>query len=336
MSDAALADPPAPPAEPPATPPAEPPATPPPPAAPPATPPPQARTKPVAVAPVEPPAPEPEAYWKDDWRARIAGTDDKRNPKRKTLERFADPAAIFNSYEELRARWDAGGLVKLPGEKASTEELAAFHKALGVPEKPTEYLDHIKLDNGMVLGDADKPIVEYFATAAHKAGTPPAAFNAIVNAYYAREEQMAAELDKADDTFRTETKQFLKDELGPTFIRHMNATKALFMTAPGGANEEDETSLYARLLGGRTADGRIIGDDPDFLRWMVGMVREVAPLATVTEDANATGQNVDDEIAKIEKRMRDDRQGYFRDDAMQKRYVDLIAARNTHKARSAA
>lgn len=328
MSDAALAqEPPAPPAnEPPATPPSTPPAA----SAPPAQPP-----KPTAVQtpPSAPPA-EPKAYWPDDWRAKIAGTDDKRNPLRKTLETFQDPAAIANSMMELRRRWDEGGHVKLPGKDAKPEDIAAFHKAMGVPDKPEGYLEQFTPENGAILGDADKPLASSFAAEMHKVGAPPAAVNQALNWYFKNQEEQAAALDESDETFRAETERALKEEYGPTFTRFRNAIPSLFMNMPGGSSAED--SFFANLVSGRTADGKIIGNHPDFIKFMVGLVREINPVAAVTESGDATGTNIDDEIAGLEKRMRDDRNGYFKDERAQARYRELLDARARHRARNAA
>ena len=288
----------------------------------------------VVTTTTEAAAVEQKPAWPENWRAQIAGTDDKRNPLRKELDRYNDPGAIFHSLRELRRWRDEGGIVKLPGDKAPVEEVAAFHKALGVPEKPEGYLDHVKLDNGAVMGDADKPIVDYFAAAAHKFGMQPAAFNGIVNAYYAREEEQANQIDEMDETFRVETERSLRDEYGPTFTRYRNAIGTLFETMPGGSSAEG--SFFANLAGGRTADGRIIGNHPDFIKWAVGLVRELKPLAAVTEDGNQLGQNVDDEISKIDKFMRTNRDEYFKDEKMQARYRELTAARERNRARSAA
>ena len=69
----------------------------------------------------------------------------------------------------------------------------------------------------------------------------------------------------------------------------------------------------------------MIGNDPDMVRFLVAMAAEVNPMATVTEEGHQGGQTVEAEIATIEKRMREDRRGYNRDEPMQARYRELMA-----------
>lgn len=290
---------------------------------------PAAPEKPVTVAAggkAEEPAVKP--YWAEDWRDRIAGTADKRNPDRKALDQFPDPSAIFNSYKEIRSWRDKGGFVKVPGEKAEPGEVALYRKALGVPEKPEEYLDRIALPDGMVLGEADKPIVQEFAKIAHEVGAPPQFVSAAIAWQLQREEKAAAELDARDEKARAESARVLKEDWGASYDRNVNAISSLFAGAPEG--------LFDALMMGRTAEGTLVGDDPRIIRFLAGIAREINPAATLMEGVESTPAHLDTEIAQIEKRMREDRRGYFADENMQKRYRELIEARTKFQARSRA
>jgi hypothetical protein len=285
------------------------------------------------VTPAAPsPAPEPAveaSTWPADWREQIAsahgGADDKAVAKElRRLQRFADPAAVYGTTRALESRLSEGGLVKIPGRNASAEEVAAFRRALGVPEKPAGYFDHIRLDNGAVLGEADRPIADGFAAAMHEAGAPVAVVSKALNWYFAQQEEQAAALDEADEDFRHHAEAELKKSFGPGYRRHTNAIAALFASAPGGADAGDESSLFARLMGGRMADGRIIGNDPDLVRFLVRLSREINPAGVVTEGGNEAGKGEAAEIAEIETLMRKDRRAYDRDPQMQARYRELL------------
>jgi len=279
-------------------------------------------------------------YWPDNWREKlaehIAAGDKKVYAKElKRLQRIADPAGIYGMYRELEGKFTSGGLVKVPGKDASDDEKKAFWKQLGVPEKPEEYFDKIQLKDGAVLGDADKPLVDSFTKAVHQAGATPQFVEAALNWYLDLQEQQAAELDEADEAFRIESERILKEEFGPAFKRRTNAIASIFATAPGGTDINNESSLFARLMGGRMADGRIIGNDPDMVRWLSSLVSEINPAATVVESGDNSGRTIDEEIAAIEKRMKEDRRGYFKDEAMQARYRELLQAREKVRARGA-
>jgi hypothetical protein len=277
-------------------------------------------------------------YWPENWREKLAeqiAAGDKKAYARelKRLERIADPAGVYGMYREAEGKLTSGGLIKKPGKDAKPEEIAEYHKAMGVPEKPEDYFKEIKLENGAVIGEADKPLVDGFAAAVHQSGATPQFVNAALNWYYKNQEEQAAAMDEADDEFRREAERALKDEYGAAFKRKTNGIASLFAIAPGGADIKNEGSLYARLMGGRTADGKMIGNDPDMVRFLVGLAQEVNPAATVVEDSNQSGMSIDAEIKQIEGRMKDDRRAYYKDEAAQARYRELITAREKIRAR---
>lgn len=268
--------------------------------------------------------------------AEHASAGDKKayNKELRRLERVRDIPALWGMYRELESKFTEGGLVKIPGENASDEEKEAWRKARGIPEKADEYFNQLKLSDGVVIGEADKPVVDYFAEAAHKAGVAPDEFSGLIEAYYARQEEMAAQQDEADEEFRREAERELKDEFGPAFKRQTNAIPSLFATAPGGTDIENESGLYARLMGGRTADGKIIGNDPDMVRWLTGMASEVNPAATVTDDGDQTGQSIEAELEKIQALRSTDKRKYYSDE-VQAREAELIEARDKIRANKA-
>lgn len=278
------------------------------------------------------------SYWPEDWRettaAAIAGGDEKAHAKElKRLKRYADPARIYGKARELEAKLSETGTVRLPGSKASAEEIAAYHRAIGVPAKAANYFDLISLDNGAVIGAADRPHVEKFVAALHPAGATPAVVSAALNWYYQNEEDKAAALDETDQAFALESQQTLTEEFGPAFARLSKSIVPLFADAPGGSDPDSQGSLFNRLMSGRLADGERIGNDPDVVRFFIGLARELYPVATVTEQGNQSGKTIDDEIEEIRQTMREDRRGYFNDDKLQARYRELIATRDRNGGR---
>ncbi len=275
--------------------------------------------------------------WPKDWRERIArhasaGDEKAFKKEMKRLERITDPAGIYGSFRDLEAKFSEGGLVKIPGKGAKPEEIVAFAKQLGWGDKPDEMLSQIKLDDGLEMGSEDKPVVASFVAAVHGATSAQEFTNRAANWYFKQQEAAAAALDEADDEFRRESETALKEELGPAFKRNINAIGSIFAQAPGGADIKNEKSLYARLMGGRTADGRVIGNDPDMVRFLLSMVSEINPAATVVEDGNQSGESIEAEIKKIEGIMRTDRRDYDKNYAA--RYTELLAVREKQKKRA--
>ncbi len=85
-------------------------------------------------------------------------------------EKIAAYVGKFRSWDELtKAAMELesklGGMVSVPKDGASQEEIAAYHKAIGVPEKPEDY----KLEADKRV-NADPAQVEAFRKLAHEIG----------------------------------------------------------------------------------------------------------------------------------------------------------------------
>jgi hypothetical protein len=283
---------------------------------------------------------EPKSFWNEEWRKKIAehaAAGDEKAFKRemKRLERISDPAAIYGMYRELEAKFDKGGLLRVPGEGASEEEVKAFHKAIGVPEDAKEYVENLSLPDGVQLGDRDKELAGDFATDMHEAGLTQSQMDKAMSWYFKNEEARAAHVDQLDDQNRDETMRALKEEFGPALQRNVNAISTLFAYAPGGGDMQNENALFNRLLSGRMADGTIIGDDVDMNKFLISLAKEVNPVATVVDNADATGKTIDEELKEISNLRRTDRQAYNKDVKLQERERELIAAQQKQQARSA-
>lgn len=282
---------------------------------------------------------KPKPYWPDNWREKMAehySAGDKKlyDKELRRLQRITDPASVYGVFREAEGKLTSGGLIKIPGKDAKPEEIADYHKAIGVPEKPEDYFKDIKLDNGAVIGEADKPLVDGFAQAVHKSGATPAFVNAALNWYYGHQEEQAAAMDEADDTFRRESERALKEEFGPTFKRKINAISSVFATAPGGTDITNEKGLYARLMGGRFADHTLIGNDPDMVRFLVGMAHEINPVATVVEDGVGS-KGAETRLAEIKALRKTNSKAYW-SEPIQREEAELIAALEKEKSRARA
>jgi hypothetical protein len=293
---------------------------------------PPADVKPAEVKPADKPlaaAPTPDVKpnWPDNWRKLIAeefsnGDAAAADKAMKTLARYTTPGAVFGSREELRRWRDEGGFAKIPKADSKPEDIAAFHKALGVPDKPEAYLDSITLENGAVVGDEDKPNLAYFAEAAHKQGIPPAAFNGIVNAYFSKLEAEATELDKRDSTTKRENEAQLKAEWGGSYEDNLRYIAAAFTEAPGGREWENPDSLLSRIHSARLPDGTIVGNDITWMRFIANVGRMLHPEASIPEGHGS----VSDRLAEIRQLRRDNPDAYDRDHKLQAEEQRLIAA----------
>jgi hypothetical protein len=258
-----------------------------------------------------------------DWRAELAGDDAKL---RERLNRFATPADLARSYRSLELKLSSGEYRRPLPENASDEEKAAWRKEQGIPDKADGY--EVKLPDGLVLSEGDQPVVDLFRQFAHERNYTPQQFNDALTWYYETQDALASQREDADAAFKLEAEDALRKEYGADFRRNMNVLGAVRDSMPDG--------LFARLHAGRMADGTKIGNDPAFVRWLVSLGLELNPASTlVPAGATNAGQSIQSELDAIRKVLRDEPEKYWRDEAMQKRELELIEAQQRMKSRAA-
>lgn len=262
-----------------------------------------------------------------DWRARLAGGD---ADSLKRLARFSDEATFFKSYRALEQRFSSGEFKKALPEGATPEETATWRKEAGLPDKAEGYVEKLELPKGLVIGEADKPIVAKFAEAALASNVEPKQFNGMVAKYYEILDANRAAQEDADTNFKTTSEEALRTEWqGADFRRNLTAVNNLISTWPEG--------LATRVLAGRTPEGRKLGDDPVFIKQLAALAVELNPTSTlVPAGTTDPAKSVADELETIRKSRRENPDGYNADKKMQARELELIDAQLKLKKREAA
>jgi hypothetical protein len=259
-----------------------------------------------------------------DWRDQLAGEDAEF---RKQLDRFTDPKAFARSYSEAQKKIRSGEIkTKLP-DNPTPEQLAQYRKDNGLPEKPETYIESLKLPNGVVPGEADKPIINGFAEYAHGKNWSPDQFNQAVSWYYDNLDAQNASRAEEDATHKRASEDALREEWGADYRRNVNAVSNLMGTMPEEVKEE--------LLAGRTASGRMIGNHPEIVKWLAAKALEVNPAATLLPAGQSNTAGLNNRLGEIEAMMRTEPGKYWKDENIQKEYRDLISARDKMKDRAA-
>lgn len=251
--------------------------------------------------------------WPDDWRTRLAGNDEKTLKK---LERFSSINDVVKWAQNLEKKMSSGEFKQALDDDATEEEVKQWREQNGIPENPDGY----DLDvDGLVVGEDDKPFLDEFLKEAHESNMPNEMVQKVVAWHYQNIEQQKEAMAEADADFQAEAQQTLREEWGGEYKQNINQIKNLLSTAPEGIEE--------RLLGGRTADGKVVGNDPETLKWLSGLARQINPVATVVPGAGANQASaVQDEIAQIETTMRTEPDKYWKDPKMQSRLQELYQA----------
>jgi len=263
-------------------------------------------------------------FTSGNWRATMAGEDAKALAK---LERYSTPKDVANALLSVQERISRGELRSTLPKNATAEQVTAWRAENGIPDAPEKY--ELKLRDGFVIGDEDKPLVNNFLAEVYKGGADLNSTQAskVVDAYYQVQEVLTAQRATQDAQLVQEATDALNVEFGAEFRPNMNRLSSLLDMAPPGVKE--------KLLAGRTAEGKPMTGDADMVRWLVSLAREINPITTnVGDGAGGNMANaIADQIDAIEKTMREDRKKYDGDEKMQERYRELLTAREKIKAK---
>jgi len=138
------------------------------------------------------------------WMAQLP--DDLKSSK--GLTKFANIGDLGKSYLELEGK--LGNAVTVPGLQATDEERARYRKAIGVPDKPTDYkIDKVKLPNG-VFEKLNDTILEI----AHTSGLTPDQAKAVHATVFKEIATTMKESLKLVKATATETETQLRKEAG--------------------------------------------------------------------------------------------------------------------------
>ena len=267
-----------------------------------------------------------------DFRAYLANGDDATA---KDLAKYTDPRAIYTSLRDLQTKISKGELKGAPQPlpaNATDEQKTAWRQANGLPATEGDYVKGLQLPNGVVIGEADKPLVEGFAKALFEGGGTQSEMNRAVGWFYQTQDAAEAQRTEADGQFKVDSEVSLRTEWGPEYAGNINAFGVFKSQLP--------ENLQALLFTARTADGLVLGNHPEFIKIGAALGRELNPAATLIPQAAQQGaQGVSDRIKQIEGLMYKEGQPnreYWNDAKLQSEYRDLIDAQTKMTARGRA
>jgi hypothetical protein len=284
--------------------------------------------EPSAPAPAAPAAPAaPTQTWPEDWRDQLVGNDEKLL---KRMQRYASPRVVANALIAAQNRISSGELRSALKANATPEEAAAWRAENGIPDAPEKY--DLKMPNGIVFGEEDKPFVDSFLKSAHAANFHPDQVKAALTWYHQDRESQIEAMAAKDAQQRDATRDELVAEWGVNdFKRNSNQIMSLLDTAPTGVKEI--------LMAARGPDEGALFNNPNVLRFFDNLARQINPVATVVPGVTGNiGTAIGDEIQKYEKMMGNKRSEYWTGvnaEKNQARYRELINARERMGAKAA-
>lgn len=229
---------------------------------------------------------------------------------------------MFHSYRELQKQLSSGAYRKVLPKDAKPEEIADWRKANGIPETPDKY--DLTLEDGTVIGEADKPLVMKFVENMHGKNATPDQVKAGVAAYFDIRKEAITKRDETDAANKIAVEEELRAEYGGEYLGNINTVKAMLQSAPGEIADD--------FLTARMANGKRLVDDPRMIRFLVGQARALHPTATIVPNGGDPGKVIADEIKEIEGMMwlPDGKRNpaYYDNPEVQARYRRLVEARS--------
>ena len=261
------------------------------------------------------------AVGPDDWataRARIAKGDEKLE---KRLARYTSVDSLAEALIQAQNKIASGSLKSALPKDATPEQLAEWRTENGIPEAPEAY--DLTLPDGLVIGEADKPIVDEYAKQAHSLNLTPEQVKGNLAWYFQEQERQIEAQNQADYEARISGEEALREVWGSESKLNKNLIKGLIESAPAGVPDQ--------LLGARLADGTPLGSHPDTLRWLADLARQINPVATVVPGSGSNAsQAIDSELETIQDLMKDRTSKYWKGEGankMQERYRQLISVK---------
>jgi len=247
------------------------------------------------------------------------------------LKRYDSPRAALDALFAARQRIDSGEVKAALPKDATPEQLTAWRKDHGIPEKPDGYLE--KLPAELKLEDSDKQVLAPYLETLHKHNIDPATAAELIAVRAQALDKMVETRVQDDEKMRVATEDQLRAEWGNDYRANINNIHSMLKGAPPEVAEA--------FLSARTPDGNPLFGTKEAVQWFAQLARTINPFGTlVGGDGGALDQKgVDARITEIEVLMGKQDSEYWkgpRADKMQAEYRDLIDRRDLMRKRAAA
>lgn len=285
-----------------------------------------------AEAPAAPEAASAEgtpSYWADDWRERLAGSNEE---ELKQLRRYASPEGIWKKARQLEKRLSSGEFKRAKPDTQDEAVLAAWRAENGVPDTVKGYVDSLPAD--LDIAEEDFPALTRIFEKMHASGTAAAEATAVVQEYYAMRAEALEKQAAGDRQYRVQAEDELRGEWGLDFRPNMDAI-GMLVEAHG------DKEAFAKIGSARLDDGSRLGDNPVMLRFLANVARELYgdSLIAITPQGGLNSSNsIADEMRALELEMQDthgrDPAGYWKNPQKQARYATLLEAQERQARRN--
>jgi hypothetical protein len=161
------------------------------------------------------------AAFSGQWKDYVSTLSDESH--KDLASRFTSPQDLIDVA--VKQRKEMSTRIKLPGKDATPEDIATFHKQIGVPSKPEEY--EVKVPEGYELPETTAAILDQFKAKALERGVRKSEFGALAETYLEMEKaSVEAELAEIAEGQKAGKAEIAKI-YGKDADMHMNAARDL-------------------------------------------------------------------------------------------------------------
>lgn len=213
--------------------------------------------------------------WGDDWKQKLAGSDDKLL---KNLEKYKTPNDLAKGYLELQKKFSETRPIPQLAKDATPEQVKEYREKLGIPDSPEKY--EVKLD-GVVIGDHDKPVVDAWLKKAHESNMTPAQVNQSIQNYLEVQNEIVSERNIKAEQHNKETLENLQKQWGSDYKSNLNLINSYLQKELG---EDFVTKLSTAV----TPDGNFLINDLKFVNHFLSQAKNTIGSNTILPSSNDT------------------------------------------------
>ncbi|MGH6716774.1 MAG: hypothetical protein ACREDC_11360, partial [Bradyrhizobium sp.] len=244
-------------------------------------------------------------------------------------DRFTAPSDVWKAYRALETKLSSGEykpIVAKPANDAAPEDVAAYRKSIGAPEKAEGYLEN--LPKGLVV-DADAPLLNKFVERMHASHAPTELVQTAIQSYFDVQQAVNADLVEQDQSAQQRVTDDLYGEWGNETRANLNAVGGFLRTTFG--NELAEQIEHARL-----ADGTKLGNSKETIEAFLRIAKDMNPAATIVPGVGgSSAQGIEQRLGELRKMQAENPKAYWNNDKVQDEERQLIEAQQRMNARSA-
>lgn len=179
-----------------------------------------------------------------------------------TLGKYPTLTEMMRGHGNMAKMLSQRQALKPPAPDAKPEEIAAWNKAMGVPEKPEDY--GLKAPEKMPEGvEWDAGLATGFQAVAHKIGLTPAQVNGVMEFHLQQQVAAVGKHKGLVEAHQKQQQEALAKEWGAEFTEKMARTEAAagLLGAPANWKESPEMVKMLHEASGLIREDKLVGAD---------------------------------------------------------------------------